>query len=122
MGGILTIAVADAFSDALGIHIAEEASNQQHDHKEVWQATIVTFICKLFFASLFIIPVILFSLDVAMIVSIVWGLLVLGIISFFIAREQKNSAVHVIGEHISIAVIVIITTHYIGGLIARYFS
>ena len=27
IGGILTIAIADAFSDALGIHISEESKN-----------------------------------------------------------------------------------------------
>ena len=34
IGGILTIAVADAFSDALGIHIAEESENK-HSSKEI---------------------------------------------------------------------------------------
>lgn len=36
-GGILTITVADAFSDALGIHISEEAENV-HATVEVWIA------------------------------------------------------------------------------------
>jgi len=27
IGGVLTIAIADAFSDAMGIHISEEAEN-----------------------------------------------------------------------------------------------
>jgi len=34
MGGILTIATADAFSDALGIHISEE-SETKHSNKEI---------------------------------------------------------------------------------------
>ena len=33
IGGIVTIAIADAFSDALGIHVSEEAENV-HTHKE----------------------------------------------------------------------------------------
>ncbi|MGI9263420.1 MAG: hypothetical protein ACR2QU_00740, partial [Gammaproteobacteria bacterium] len=41
LGGILVIAVADAMSDALGIHLAEEA-NPDTDHMHVWAATIVT--------------------------------------------------------------------------------
>ncbi len=28
IGGVLTIAIADAFSDALGIHISEESQNK----------------------------------------------------------------------------------------------
>ncbi len=122
LGGILTIAVADAFSDALGIHISEEATNSEATHKEVWRATIVTFFCKLIFASLFIIPVALLGLDLAIMVSIAWGLLVLALVSYYIAREQQKKKFHVIGEHLLIAVIVIVATHYIGDLIARYFS
>lgn len=34
IGGILTIAIADAFSDALGIHISEEAENV-HAKREI---------------------------------------------------------------------------------------
>jgi VIT1/CCC1 family predicted Fe2+/Mn2+ transporter len=39
IGGILTIAIADSFSDALGIHISEE-SQGQHTEKEVWESNI----------------------------------------------------------------------------------
>ena len=35
LGGILTIAIADAFSDALGIHMAEESENI-HSSKEIY--------------------------------------------------------------------------------------
>ena len=31
LGGILTIAIADAFSDALGIHISEESENKHNN-------------------------------------------------------------------------------------------
>ncbi|PIU42967.1 MAG: hypothetical protein COS98_00120, partial [Parcubacteria group bacterium CG07_land_8_20_14_0_80_35_11] len=41
IGGILTIAIADAFSDALGIHISEE-SEEKHTEKEIWESTIST--------------------------------------------------------------------------------
>jgi hypothetical protein len=41
-GGILTIAIADAFSDALGIHISEESENA-HTRKQVWVSTAATF-------------------------------------------------------------------------------
>ena len=37
LGGILIIAVADAMSDALGIHLAEEA-NPDTDQAHVWAA------------------------------------------------------------------------------------
>src|SRR4030042_2592178 len=56
LSGILTIAIADAFSDALGIHISEESENK-HTAKEIWESTIFTFLTKFIFAMTFILPV-----------------------------------------------------------------
>jgi len=72
IGGVLTIAIADAFSDALGIHISEESENK-HTTKEIWESTIATFLSKFAFAMTFVIPVLLFLLTTAIYVSIVWG-------------------------------------------------
>ena len=52
IGAILTIAIADAFSDALGIHISEESENK-HTTREIWESTISTFLSKLIFAMIF---------------------------------------------------------------------
>jgi len=113
IGGILTIAIADAFSDALGIHISEESENK-HTTREVWESTISTFLTKFVFAMTFIIPVLLFPLTIAIIVSVVWGLSLLGIFSFFMAKEQKVKPWKVISEHLLIALIVVVITHYTG--------
>jgi VIT1/CCC1 family predicted Fe2+/Mn2+ transporter len=120
LGGILTIAVADAFSDALGIHMSEE-SEDKHTAKEVWQATLTTFLSKFLFAMTFIIPILLFELNTAIIISAAWGLLALGILSYVIAKAEKKKSLIVIGEHLLIAVIVIIITHYLGDLVRRMF-
>lgn len=120
LGGILTIAIADAFSDALGIHISEEAENH-HTHKQVWIATVFTFLAKLLFALLFVIPVLLLSLETAIIASIAWGLLVLGALSYGMAKEQKKKPWKVISEHAFIAVVVIAATHLIGSWISTVF-
>ncbi|MCK4576598.1 hypothetical protein KAU34_09345 [candidate division WOR-3 bacterium] len=121
IGGILTIAIADAFSDALGIHISEESENR-HTAKEIWLSTISTLLSKFIFAMTFIIPVLLFNLTTAIIVSIVWGLLILGLFSFYLAREQKTKAWKVIVEHELIAIVVIVLTHFVGYWISSLFS
>ena len=89
LGGILTIAVADAFSDALGIHISEE-SNKRKSHQEVWEATIAAFLTKLIFALTFIVPVLMFQLSTALIVSVIWGLSILAIQNYYIAKKNKK--------------------------------
>ena len=113
IGGILTIAIADAFSDALGIHISEE-SEGRHASKEIWESTLFTFSSKLTFALTFLIPVLLLELWTAVVVGIVWGLLVLSLLSYRIAREQKGSSWKVVSEHFIVALVVIVTAHYAG--------
>ncbi|MEA3229664.1 MAG: VIT1/CCC1 transporter family protein [archaeon] len=121
IGGIVTIAIADAFSDALGIHISEESENK-HTQKEIWTSTICTFIFKFVTALSFIIPVLLFSLPTAIIASIIIGLSLLSILSYRIAKEQKENPWKVIAEHLIIAVLVIIIAHYTGYWVAATFS
>lgn len=121
IGGILTIAIADAMSDALGIHIAEESENI-HSELEIWQSTIATFLFKFCCASLFVIPVLILSLSTAIIVSIVGGLLALTCLSYFLAIEQNEKPLRIIGEHLLIATLVIILTHFVGLWIAQVFN
>ena len=120
LGGILTIAIADAFSDALGIHVSEESENK-HTESEIWQATISTFLTKFIFASTFVIPVLLFELRYAIMVSVIWGLTVLAIVSFKMAQEQRVQPWKMVFEHVFIAVAVILITNGIGMWISSRF-
>jgi len=121
LGGIIIIAVADAFSDALGIHISEEAENV-HTAGEIWLATFSTFFSKFIFSSLFIIPVLLFDLKTAVNVSICAGFALIVIISSLLAKQQNSSPWKVIVEHVLVACIVIVLTHNIGNLVSLYFK
>ena len=121
LGGILVIAVADAMSDALGIHLAEEA-NPATDHRHVWSATISTFITKFVFAGSFAIPLLLLPLQQAVWVSIAWGMVVIVVLSFFLAKAQGERPFPVIAEHLSIAVAVVILSHLIGSWVGSTFG
>ena len=85
IGGILTIAIADSMSDAMGIHISEEAENK-HSSKEIWESTLSTFFCKFIIALSFILPVVFLDLDVSIIISIIWGFSLISIFSYTIAK------------------------------------
>jgi len=121
IGGILTIAVADAFSDAIGIHISEESENK-HTTKEIWESTISTFLSKFAFALIFIVPILLFQLSTAIIVNVICGLFLLGIFSFHVAKAQKTKPWKVVMEHLIIALVVIVITHYVGDWIDSTFG
>lgn len=113
IGGILSIAIADSFSDALGIHVAEESDHSKCEN-EVWVSTVFTFLSKLIFSSTFLVPVMLLDLEQAVYVSTAYGLSLLALLSYFIARSQKTSPLRVISEHLGIAVLVIIATRLVG--------
>jgi len=116
LGGILTIAIADAFSDSLGVHVSKEADHS-YSTREVWEATLSTFFSKFSFALLFMFPFIFFSAKAATIISVVGGLSVLSIFSYVIAKNRGSGPWWAIGEHVGIAAFVVAITYYLPPLI-----
>jgi VIT1/CCC1 family predicted Fe2+/Mn2+ transporter len=117
----VTIAVADALSDALGVHVSKEAENRFRP-AQLWVATFATFAAKLATASTFILPVVILDLETAIRVSVAWGLVVLGGLSYVTARVQGSRPLAVVAEHLAIALAVVLITHALGDWIAATFG
>ena len=113
IGGIITIAIADAFSDSIGIHICEE-SECKHNNREIWESTISTLLSKFTFSISFILPILFLSLSAAIIISLIWGFSLIGIFSYYTAKLRKSKPWKSILEHLVIALLVIVITHYVG--------
>jgi len=120
LGGIIIIAIADSLSDAFSIHVSEEFENKS-THKESWQTAKSTFLSKLIFALSFIIPILLFPLKTAIIISIIWGLLLITLFNIYMAKKNNTSPKRLILEHLSITILVIIVTHLAGDWINSIF-
>jgi VIT1/CCC1 family predicted Fe2+/Mn2+ transporter len=118
IGGIIAIAIADAFSDAVGMHISEESENH-HSTRDIWEATISTLISKFFFAISFVVPFLLFKLSAAIFLSIFWGIFLVVVFSWYLAIQQGVKPYRVVLEHMSIVILVIFITHYVGKWIAK---
>jgi vacuolar iron transporter family protein len=117
VSGILTIAVADGLSDAFGIHISQESSGEMSD-EGVWRATIVTFFSKLVFALSFLVPVLLLELSMALVFSVIWGLLQIGILTYFSEKASgRRSLVLGLLEHLAITIFVLAVTYGVGFLV-----
>lgn len=121
IGGILTIAIADSCSDALGVHIAKEAEGN-FSNIEVWQATFFTFLFKAVFACSFLIPILLLPLHTAIITALIWGTVILLFQSYELAKSEKVNPLGVIREHLLIATFVMIATHFAGIWISNTFK
>jgi len=117
LGGILIIAIADAFSDALGIHLVEESKNHRTE-KEVWFSTLFTFLSKFIFTLTYAVPFLFCDIKTAILADVLWGYFLLSGLSFFIAKSRKENPARIISEHLFIATLVIILTYYTGIWIA----
>lgn len=121
VGGILIIAIADALSDATGIHMSEESENK-HSDKEIWQSSFWTFVGKLFFGLTFVFPFIFFELRRAVFLDILWGVFLLLLLSYFLAKLQKKRFINVAIEHLLILFVVIFLANFIGNFISKLFA
>ncbi len=121
MGGILVIAVSDSMSDAFGIHLSEEA-RPDSTGRSVWLATITTFITKFLMASTFALPLLLLPLQQAVIACLVWGAVVLTLLSIFIAKQQQQSSWSVVAEHLGIASLVMVLSWLVGAGVNQWLA
>jgi VIT1/CCC1 family predicted Fe2+/Mn2+ transporter len=119
IGALLVIALADNMSDTFGIHIYQESEDLSK--KEVWLSTLTNFFARLFVSSTFIVLIILLPIKLAAVCSVIWGLLILTVMTYAIARQRKMSPYSAILVHTIVAVLVVAASNFIGAfLIARF--
>ncbi len=120
IGGLFIIAVADNIADSLGIHIYQEAECLKV--KEVWFSTFTNFTTRLLVTITFAFLVIFLPLNIAVIVSIFWGILLLSLLSYSISKRKGRNHYLAIFEHIVIAVLVIFISNFAGQFFSSQFS
>ena len=115
--GLLIIAVADNLSDSFSIHIYKESEGASR--QEVLISTFGNFAVRFLIVLTFAIMVMLFTPNVALMVSSVWGLGLLALLSYFIARERKLDPLRHTLWHLAIAVLVIAGSRMLGNVILQ---
>ncbi|MCX5706727.1 MAG: hypothetical protein NTW13_03580 [Candidatus Omnitrophica bacterium] len=120
IGGMLIIALADNISDSVGIHIYQES--ECIETREIWISTISNFITRLLVSLIFILLVIFLPIKIAVISSVVWGLFLLGAMSYKIAKDKGVNPYTALFEHVGIALLVIIASNFIGKLLIARFN
>jgi VIT1/CCC1 family predicted Fe2+/Mn2+ transporter len=104
----------------LGIHIFQESENVSK--KEVWYSSLTNFLTRILISLTFILLVIALPLKLAAIFSIVWGLSLLAIMSYIIAKARKINPYSAILEHVSIAIAVVIASNLVGKFVIGRFQ
>jgi len=101
--------------------IVEESKNNGNV-SEILESTIATFTVKSLIALTFVVPVLLLQLEEVIMVTVVWDLSLLAVLSPLLARAQQIQAWKVIAEHVVTGVSVIAITHYVGDWIRATLS
>ncbi|MFA5745880.1 MAG: hypothetical protein WCX82_04160 [archaeon] len=121
IGGILSIAVADSMSDAIGVYSLKK-SERGTSQKQAVKSGLNVFFGKFVFALTFLIPFLLFSLVTAIIISIIWGIMAIIFLNLLIAIAQEEKIGKTILRNTAIAIGVIILSYLVGLLINYIFK
>jgi VIT1/CCC1 family predicted Fe2+/Mn2+ transporter len=90
----------------------------KHAPKEIWLITLFAFISVSGFTLTFAVPILLFPLETAVFLTIAWGMLLLVLLNFYIAKIRKENPIKLISEHVLLAIFVIIISQLVGNLVA----
>lgn len=123
--GIIIMAIADGLADAAGMHLSEEAEAEKgrnkHTRKEVWLVTLLTMASVIGVVLTFAVPIILLPLGTAVLAAVLWGMLLLILLNYYVAKSNGENPVKMIAEHLLLAIALIIISNWVGSLIALAF-
>lgn len=107
---LIVFAVADNISDSLGLHIFQESDLKKP--KVVSISTFSNFFTRFLVVIIFILMVAFLPMEYAVGASIIYGVSLPSVLSYYIAKEQKTSPYFSILEHVAIAILVIIISFF----------
>lgn len=112
LSGLLIVGIADNLTDSLSVHIYQES--EQLEPRRAFHATLTNFAARLGLSLSFVFLMVILPLRVAVIASILWGLLLLTGLSYVVARTQKLPVLREIAKHVAVAAVVMFSSKMIG--------
>lgn len=115
VGSLLILALADNLTDALGVHIYQEA--ERLAQAQAFHTTVANFLTRLLVSASFIALVLVTRPPLRSYLSLAWGLLLLSLLSYLLARARKVDPAGEIAKHCAVALLVIALSAAIGRLV-----
>ena len=112
---LLIVALADNITDSLSIHIYQES--ERLDEREAFIGTLSNFATRLLGSLSFVLIVVVFPPKVVVLGAIVWGNLLLGVLTYFLARARNARIFPEIIKHLVVAAVAIIISKIIAYLL-----
>jgi VIT1/CCC1 family predicted Fe2+/Mn2+ transporter len=116
VSALLIAAVADNLTDSLSVHMYQES--QRLEQREVFVGTVTNFATRLMVCFSFVLMVALLPAHVAAMWGLAWGISLLTVLTYILARYRNVSALSEIAKHLTVAVAIILVSQRIGHWIA----
>lgn len=118
VSGLLIAGLADNITDSLSIHMYQEA--EKLEERSAFRATLSNFVARVMVALSFVAIVLEFPAEHARIAALMWGCVLLILITFFLARERAVRPLPEVIKHLGVAILVIAASRIIGAGIGHY--
>lgn len=112
VSSLLIVALADNLTDSLSIHIYQES--ERLPGKEAFLATISNFVSRLLVSLSFVLFVLALPIRGAVAAALAWGLFLLGLLSWMIARQRGVQPIPEVAKHLFVALVVVAVAELIG--------
>ncbi len=115
ISSLLIFAVADNIADTFGMHVYQDS--ELIKEKQVWIGTLFNYVTRLIISLTFIAILLLFPTNIASVLCIGIGIILLTVMSYLIAKRRKSNPVFMIAEHVGLAIVVLLLSSVVGNLI-----
>lgn len=112
---LLVFAFADNIADTFGMHMYQDS--EMIKDRQVWMGTFFNYATRLAASLLFIAILLVFPSNIASVLGITIGFILLTVMSYLIAIRRKSSPLGMIAEHIGLALFVLILSTTLGSFI-----
>ena len=118
VSALLIAAVADNLTDSLSVHMYQES--ERLEEREAFIGTLTNFATRFIVCLSFVLIVALFREHAAAVGGIVWGMSLLSVLTYILARHRKVSAISELGKHLAVALVVVFVSKSIGHWITAH--
>ena len=112
VSALLIAALADNLIDALSIHVFQES--ERLDQKDALTGTITNFVARLLLCVSFVALVVSLPLAHAAEAAIIWGVALLAVLTYLVARERNVQPLPEVIKHLLVAAAAIVVSSGIG--------
>ncbi len=112
VSALLIAALADNLTDSLSIHMYQES--ECLEQREAFVGTVTNFATRFSVCLSFVLIVALFRGHAATIGGIVWGMFLLTVLTYILARHRRVNAISEVAKRLSVALVIILVSKSIG--------